>query len=64
MGALFGGGVPKPPKQPSPDEIRQEELVKKAAENQALRDSLFERKIQMASRGRSSMINSGLGIPT
>ncbi len=58
---------PKPPAPPAPptrDEIIAEDTARRARENIALRDSIWERKVSSASRGRQSMINSGLGIPS
>lgn len=42
----------------------QQDLERRAKENMAIRDQFFERKIASFSRGRQSMINSGLGIPS
>ena len=65
MAALFSKPkAPSAPPVPTRSELEVNRLTRRDAEVNALRSMALERRANWATRGRTSLVNPGLGVPT
>lgn len=55
--------APRTPPTPSRTELQVDKMKRDTSLNFAIRDQILERRTLQALRGRTSMVNPGLGIP-